>query len=326
MAYYVGVDLGASRVRVALFRVEPAGREPRLVARRAAGFPRAGGPGEPAGLVASLILEALREAGLGPAAVEAVGVASIGPLDRREGSVVGAPNAPIPSFPLRRPLEAELGVPVVVENDCNAGAWGEYVLGRGRGLGSLVYVAVGTGVGAGAVVGGRLLVGPRGLAAEAGHVVLDPWSPLECGCGGRGHWEALASGSRLPGAARLLATRWEGPETPALAEARSGRLGYPELARHAGAGDPFALHVAEWLASIHAAGIATLIAAYDPQAVYLGGGALLGAWSLLYPRILEALRRLEPYRLGVPVERATFGGDASLYGALALALRPPETI
>ena len=254
-----------------------------------------------------------------------MGVASIGPLDYAEGWVRGAPNAPVREFPLRRPIEEALGAPVVLENDVNAAAWGEYLLARRRGPRSLVFVAVGTGIGAGVVVGGRILRGPRGLAGEAGHIVVDPWSGVRCGCGGLGHWEALASGSRLPQAAVRLASSWRGPETPASREASRGRLGYPELARALQGGDPFARHLLGWLARVHAAGLATLTAAYDPDVIVVGGGAALGVWEHLAEPLDRAYRELAPYGRAAPVEPATYGRLAGLYGALALALSAPET-
>ncbi|MEB2836975.1 MAG: ROK family protein [Desulfurococcales archaeon] len=312
-------DVGASKIRVALFR------GPRLIARRASPFPAAGGPMAPSRLILEM-LESLLAGTPGCGGIEALGVASIGPLDPRRGVVEGTPNAPIKSFPLRRPLEEALGVPVVVANDCNAGAWAEYTLGRGSGLDSLAYIAVGTGIGGGVVIGGRLLVGPRGLGAEVGHLVLEASSRARCGCGGRGHWEALASGSAIPRTARILARGWRGPETQALREALRARLGAEALYAYARGGDAFALHVVDYLAGIHAAGIASVTVAYDAQAVFLGGGALLGGWDLLAPRIRAALGEYLGYSVDVRVERCMFGEDQQLYGAASLVLRRPETL
>ena len=313
------VDVGASKIRAAVFK----GLQ--MLARLEEPFPASGGPEAPSRRILAMLRSLLDRAGC-PGGLKAVGVASIGPIDPVRGVVEGTPNAPIKSFPLKRPLEEALGVPVIVANDCNAGAWAEYVLGRGGGFRSLAYIAVGTGIGGGVIINGKLLAGPRGLAGEVGHIVLDVNSSVKCGCGGRGHWEALASGSAVPRTARILAGAWRGPGSQAHARAVEGLLTSEELYQHARRGDPFALEVIEYLARVHAAGIASVIVAYDVEAVFLGGGALLGGWDLLGDRLKRALGDYLGYGVDVLVDKCTFGHDQQLYGALALVLREPTLL
>ena len=318
MKCVAAVDVGASKIRVALFDGS------RMLRRLESSFPSEGGAGAPAATIVRMARTLLGEGGC--SYLEGVGVASIGPLDPRGGEVRGAPNAPIKDFPLRRPLEEAFGVPVIVANDCNAGAWAEYVWGKGSDSRSMAYIAVGTGIGGGVVIGGKLLVGPRGLAAEVGHIVVDVDSVLRCGCGARGHWEALAGGAAVPRLARIAASRWEGPRTEAYTEALEGGLTPERLYSAAREGDAFALHLVDALARIHAAGIASVAAAYDAERVFLGGGALLGGWDLLEEPIRRYLEDYSLPQLGVRVERASFGVDQQLYGAAALVYKPPETL
>ena len=92
-------------------------------------------------------------------------------------------------------LEARLGLPVLLENDANAAAVGEWRFGAARGVRSLVFVTVSTGIGGGVIADGRLLHGRRGLAAEIGHMTItDQGEP--CFCGAVGCFEAVASGTR----------------------------------------------------------------------------------------------------------------------------------
>src|SRR3712207_4620036 len=114
---------------------------------------------------------------------------------------------------IRRPPRSTLfpyttlfrSLPVVVENDANAAAWAEARFGAGRGQQYLVVLTVGTGLGGGLVTDGELYRGRQGIAAEFGHVTVEPGG-RRCGCGGRGCWERYASGRALILEAQELAT------------------------------------------------------------------------------------------------------------------------
>ncbi|MCE4602583.1 MAG: ROK family protein, partial [Desulfurococcales archaeon] len=178
-----------------------------------------------------------------------------------------------------------------------------------------------SGVGGGFIVDGRLLVGRRGNAHEVGHIVVDLDSEAVCGCGGLGHWEALASGVNMPRTASLYASTWRGPRSRAYILAREGRLSPEDLYSHARRGDPFASSLADYLNRVHAAGLASVAAAYDPEAVFLGGSVYLNNEDLILPGVRRYLAR---YSIWPPeLRRATYGHDAVLYGAAAIALEPP---
>src|SRR3954449_8387890 len=128
--------------------------------------------------------------------VTAVGVGAAGFVDSARSTVLFAPNLAWRDEPLRADLEKRLGLPVVIENDANAAAWGEFTFGAGEDLQDFVLVTVGTGVGGGMVFNGELHRGAFGVAAEIGHMRVVPDGRL-CGCGNRGCWEQYASGSAL---------------------------------------------------------------------------------------------------------------------------------
>ncbi len=304
----LAVDVGASRLRVALFD----GID--IVEKVEVDTPRVGDSFSVARVIASIASRF---------SFDVVGVASIGPLDLERGWVVGTPNNPLRSFALRDPLVEFLGKRVVIANDCVAAAWGEFILGGGRGLSELAYVTISTGVGVGVVVDGRLLIGRRGNSHEAGHVVVDLDSGVRCGCGGIGHWEALGSGANIPKIAYVKALEWSSDST-AWRLAREGVLTPEALYALARNGDAFALKLVDYINRVHAAGLASVIAAYDPQVVFLGGSIFLKNKDL----ILEGVRKyIREYSLLEPPEfrEATFGEDSVLYGALAIALKtPPE--
>ncbi len=301
----IAVDVGGTYLRVALFS------DGNLVEKVKELTPRSGGKLR----IAERIAELVRLMG----EPERVGVAVAGLIDVRRGEVLNMPNNPIRSFPLKGPLESMLSAPVLVINDCLAAAWGEHLE---RGVDNLVYLTLSTGIGAGAVVNGNLLLGKDGNAHEVGHIVVD-YKGRRCGCGGRGHWEALASGRAIPRFARELAASWEG-ESEAKEAALKGELDPPELFSLWREGDSFANFVVEELARVNAAGIATVVNVYDPEVVVLGGGIALNN-----PDFIElTLSRLDEY---VTNRKPSFkfperGEDAVLFGVALTLMEPPPSL
>ena len=307
----IAVDLGATNLRVALFE------DVRVIRMKVVKTPRSG----PNTIIASTIVRLAREVSQG-SSIEAVGIASIGPLDLEKGWVVGTPNNPLRTFPLKQPIEEGLGAPVYLYNDCVAAAWGEKVLGDGSKYRDLGYITISTGIGGGFIVDNKLLLGRRGNAHEIGHIVVDIDSKRICGCGGRGHWEALASGTGIPLTAKIYAESWRGRETEAYRRALEARLTPEELYTAAKQGDDFAANLVEYLNRIHAAGIASVAAAYDPEVIYIGGSIFLNNIDVILPGIIKFLNE---YAIWKPlIKKATFGEHAGLYGAAAVALKPPS--
>ena len=133
--------------------------------------------------------------------ITGVGIGAAGFVDSSRSTVLFAPNLAWRDEPLRKDLEALIGLPVVVENDANAAAWGEFTFGAGEDVADTLLVTVGTGVGGGIVLNGQLHRGAFGVAAEIGHMRVVPDGIL-CGCGNRGCWEKYASGTALVREAR----------------------------------------------------------------------------------------------------------------------------
>lgn len=238
----------------------------------------------------------------------AVGVGSIGPLDLKSGWVVNSPNSPTRRFPLVEPLK-ELGKPIVVANDCVAAVWGEYVFKYN--VENMVYITLSTGVGVGAIVNGNLLLGKDGNAHELGHAVIDFKSARRCGCGGRGHFEAYVGGAHIPRV--YQETTGDAPASP------------EEIFRRYRHGDEKARKfISLWLDAL-AAGIATVVAAYDPELLIVGGSIALNNWDIisreLPARLRDYLSLREPEIL-----KASFGDDEVAVGAAALAYKTPDTL
>lgn len=253
----------------------------------------------------------------GDAAVAGVGVGSVGPMVWPAG-VVSPLNVPgWRDFPLRALLAERFpDVPVRIHNDAVCAVVGEHWLGAGRGHADVLGMVVSTGVGGGLLLGGRLVNGGSGNAGHVGHVVVEPDGP-ECGCGGRGCVEAVASGPAVT--AWALAHGW----TPGGAvDARDGAADARRLAADARAGDPVAQAAFERAGSLLGLGIASAVALLDVDVVTVGGGL-----AQTGPLLFEPLRRAYARQARVTFARrtrivpATLGTDAGLVGAAALVLR-----
>ena len=143
--------------------------------------------------------------------VTAVGVGAAGYIDADRSTVLFAPNIAWRDEPLGRDLSRLTGLPVTIENDANAAAWGEFRYGAGRDVDDQLMITVGTGVGGGVIAGGRLLRGGYGVAGEIGHLCVVP-DGRQCGCGNRGLLRAVrlrfGAGPRDPrGGRRPVAAR-----------------------------------------------------------------------------------------------------------------------
>jgi glucokinase len=253
--------------------------------------------------------------------IAAVGVGAAGYIDRSRSVVLFAPNLAWRDLDLKADLERRLGLPVVVENDANAAAWGEFQFGAGHDVDDLLLVTVGTGVGGGVVLDGSLYRGAFGVGAEIGHMRVVP-DGIRCGCGNRGCFEMYASGTALVREARAAAAA--GSLLAADLVDRAGgdpaRISGPLITEAARDGDPFAReHLAglgRWLGE----GIASLTAVLDPAVVVIGGGVSAADDLLLDPvrRAFAAQLTGRGHRPMLEIRRARLGNRAGLIGAADL--------
>ena len=256
--------------------------------------------------------------------VHAVGVGAAGWVDSTRSTVYFAPNLAWRDEQLGAELAERCGIAVVIENDGNAAAWGEYRFGAARGFESSALVTVGTGIGGGIVVGGQLYRGGFGIAAEFGHVRVVP-DGRPCPCGNLGCWEQYASGKALVRAARELAA-----ERPHDAETMLGLGdGTPEgiTGEHVTAAaqddDPVAIaafaEIGQWLGQ----GMADLVAVLDPSCIVLGGGVSAAGELLLEPArdAYETKVTGHGHRPFAEIKLAEHANDAGIIGAADLARR-----
>ena len=256
--------------------------------------------------------------------VRAVGVAAAGLVESSTGILRFAPNLAWRDAPLVAHLEAELGLPVIADNDNTAAAWGEYRFGAGRGYADVLLVGVGTGIGGGIVSGGKLFRGAHGFAGEIGHIVMDPSGPL-CGCGNHGCWEQLASGQAVTRAGRKAVLDRAETSLVERSGGQADRVTGSMVTEAARAGDMVAVSiladVGRWLGT----GIAGLVNILDPEIVVLAGGVAEAGDLLLRPARAGFRAAVEAvdHRPEVPVVLAELGSDTGVVGAAALVLETP---
>jgi glucokinase len=312
----IGVDVGGTKV--AAGAVDLSGQVVARVVRST--------PSHESTAVADAIVGAVQDLALHPEVaaegISALGVGAAGFIDASRSRVLFAPNLVWRDEPLRDDLSTRLNIPVFVENDANAAAWGEARFGAGRGFNDLVVVTVGTGIGGGLIFGGRLYRGTFGIAAEMGHTRVVP-DGHRCGCGNRGCWEQYASGRALVREAQELAIA--SPVQAELMLAMSGGsaegITGPMVTKAAQEGDPAALEcfgvVGTWLGQ----GLADLAAILDPGAFVVGGGVSEAGELLLGPArtAFDGALTGRGHRPEAQILAAQLGNDAGLVGAADLA-------
>jgi glucokinase len=313
MSLTVGVDVGGTKVAAGV--VDPDGHIVEKLKRST--------PAASTELTAKVVADAVTEL-RGRHEVSGVGIGAAGFVDEHCSNVLFAPHLAWRDEPLKKEVEDLVGLPVVMENDGNAAAWAETVLGAARGQEHVIFIGLGTGIAAGIVINGELYRGRWGVAGEPGHYRVVPGGRL-CECGLRGCWEQYASGNALVAEAREFARR-----SPAAAgrllELGGGSaegINGPEVTQAAKDGDPCALRCFETVGSWLGQGLAALAAVLDPGCFVIGGGVSDAGELLLAPARAAFEDELTggSYRPRAEIRLAQFGADAGLIGAADLARR-----
>lgn len=248
--------------------------------------------------------------------LEGVGVAFTGVIDPDAGRVLLL-NGKIPDIEgveVGPRLAAAFGVPASVDNDTRVYTVGEWRYGAARGFANVVGVTVGTGIGSGVVLDGRLLhTGGMVGGLLGGHLTVDVHGPL-CSCGNRGCLETLASVPALVGAVRDHLARGCASTLRDQSEVAA-----EQIVQAVTAGDALATFLFErWIAYL-GAGLVSLIHAYDPDVLVIGGGIMRAGDVVLAPLRAYVARHAWTYPKGrVQLCASALGDDAALIGGAAL--------
>lgn len=294
MPLTIGVDIGGTKVLAGV--VDSQGQVLARTRRKTGDAPES---------ISAAIVEAIGELSA-EHEIGAVGLSAAGFISADRTHVIASPNIPAwKGTALATEIADRVLLPVILENDANCAAWGEARFGAGRGHEDVLVVTVGTGIGGGLIIGGHLVRGAFGIAAEPGHIAFVP-DGLACGCGKSGCWEQYGSGTAL-----LRVAREHGYQ---------GASG-SELTRAAEGGDVAALaafsEIGWWLGR----GIASICMLIDPAVVIVGGGVSDAGETLLAPTRVSFEEHLPAAgeRPMAALEIALLGGDAGMIGAADLA-------
>lgn len=311
--YYLGIDLGGTNIATGVVD-----QEYRIVARakRKTSVPCT--PLEICEQLAVTALEALKNAGLGVDDIPYVGIGTPGTVNRESGVVEYSNNLFFENLELRKLLSDRLKKDVIIENDANAAAFGEYRAGALKGAKNALAITLGTGVGSGIIIDGKIYAGSNFAGGEIGHTVIVAGGRL-CTCGRKGCWEAYASATGLIAMTReaMLKDRdsllWKIAGTMEKVDGRSAF----EAMR---SGDKTGKEVVDQYIFYLSCGLANCINIFQPDILCIGGGISNEGESLMEP--LRKTVAAENYARNASKQtvicKAQLGNDAGILGAALL--------
>lgn len=311
---YTGIDLGGTKILVLL-----ATDDGRIIGDARLATQANEGPDSVIKRIVAAVREAAAEAGITLTDIRGAGISAPGPIDRDDGVITQPPNLPgWRNVELARIIRGELGVRTWLENDANCQAIAEHRYGAGRGYRHMLFLTLSTGVGGGIIIEDRLYVGASGAAGELGHIIVSAAGP-SCGAGHVGCLEAYASGTAIARRAAELIRAGQLPRTARLAEQT------PPLAAHhvhlaADQGETEARAIIQEAGLYLGMGLASLIHAFNPQAIVLGGGLINIGEDLLGPARETARQRTFAQSWDdVTIIEGQLGERSAALGAIAVA-------
>lgn len=252
-----------------------------------------------------------------------IGMGSPGLINHETGSITRPVNIPDWDFWIcvREIFQKRFGLNTWVDNDANVGALGEALFGAGNGRRVVVVLTLGTGVGGGIIIDGNVFRGGAGFAGELGHIMVDPGGPV-CGCGNEGCLETFTSASAI---ARYAQERIKVEHAPTImremAKQNGGAITSKLVYEAALQGDKEALRVVARAGRGLGIGCSTLIVAFNPEIICVGGGGSnMGDLLFDYARREMEDRVFFHSHFQTPIVKAQLGEEAGTIGAAGLAL------
>ena len=311
---YAGIDLGGTKILVVIAdsdgNVISDARTPTLAHE---------GPAAVIGRMVACVREAAAESGVDAASLTCAGVSAPGPIDVDDGIITHPPNLPgWDDVPLARLLSEQLATRAYLENDANCSAVGEHEYGAGRGFRHMIYITISTGIGGGIIINNELYAGASGAAGEIGHIGVSVDGPV-CGAGHVGCLEAFASGAGIANRAREAIAAGGLPRTARLAE-HNPQLSAETVYLAGQQGESEAAAIIESAGQYLGIGLASIINAFNPQAIVLGGGLINMGETILTPALDTMKARACEQSLGdLKVIEWELGERGAALGAIAVA-------
>lgn len=317
MPYYIGVDVGGTKIAAAL--VDAQGR---IISRTKTATPRRVKPKDIYASIIESIDEVAREAGAA-STIKGIGLGVPGIVDTEKDHILAAPNINLTGFPLSAHLKSRYRISIAMTNDVNAGLLGEAWMGAAKGLKHVVGLFPGTGVGGAAIINGQLLLGFQGAATELGHIIIDVKGPL-CHCGNHGCLEALASRWAME---RDFRAAIKSGRRSVLTQLTDGKLTVIKsrvIKEALGKNDAVVKSVVTRAAEHLGKASISLNHTFNPQAIVFGGGVIKACGDFMLP-IIQRVLTADPFFKKFNACRilpSKLGDDAVLLGAVRLVSRP----
>jgi len=255
-----------------------------------------------------------------PVPVAGVGLGITGLVDRKAGTWRYSPHFTVRDLPVVKHLEDRLVLPVWIENDARAMAWGERSFGAARGIDNMAYIRVGVGLGAGIIIDGQLYAGAHEGAGEIGHTHVTDNGP-RCRCGSDGCLETLASATAIAHRAVERIKAGEESLISHLVDGDLSRVIATVVIEAADAGDRVARETLAEAGRYLGMGIGSMINLLNPAMVIVGGGTSRAGEPLMTPLRDAAFRRVLPgLRDRVPILPTALGEDSCPLGGAALVI------
>lgn len=309
--YWIGFDLGGTKMQCCLFDMDM-----KLVAskrRRTKGE-----VGVEAGLqrIEATISKLLEEQKVSAAQLAGIGIGCPGPVDWDAGVVRVAVNLGWKDVAVGKYLKSKFGCPVAVLNDVDAGVYGEYRAGAGKGSRTTLGIFPGTGIGGGCVYDGQILRGKVLSCMEIGHIKISG-SPRQGAAGMTGTLETEASRLAIAGEIAKLAYRGEAPHTHKLVGTELTAIRSKVIAEAIDKGDKEVLKVVEAACEIIGQAVANMILLMCPDCIVLGGGLVEAMPDLFLKEVNKSAKKnvFECYRDQFEIRCAKLGDDAGTVGA-----------
>lgn len=310
----IGVDVGGTKIAVGLID-----RNANFIARDISYSHFRKPPDQVVDEIVRLIEQLLIKSNQDKSKITGVGLGIAGHVHSERGIVLTNSNMPDwDCYPLRDTLKSRLGLPVIIDNDANCAALGEFRYGAGRGAKDMCYVTLSTGFGMGIVINGKLHRGATGTAGEIGHTVVNPDGPL-CSCGKRGCLMSYACGIALDKMARDCIERGEETLLTSLCGDCPDHVKSEMIAEAAAKGDQVALRMLHTAGKYFGIGLSTIVQVINPDTIVIGGG-LVHIGPLLLDSCFKSLNEnIHPVLIdSARIVFSELWNDAGVIGAGAL--------
>jgi glucokinase len=312
---YIGVDLGGTKLLVGLFDNALS-----LKTSQKVRTPGTSNGDEIRDLIISMIERTLAEAQVDASRLAGITVAVPGPINFKEGIVLDTPNIGFKDYPLRKYLLQVFKCAIALENDVNAGIYGEFKQGIAMGYQNIVGVYPGSGIGGGWILDGRLYRGANGSAGEVGHMRVQDGGRL-CGCGRYGCLESVASKNALARDLVALAATGKAPSIFQSAGTDFSKIRSGVIKKSIKAGETAVLELVQRMAHFLGIGLANCVNIFDPEVVVLGGGMIEKLGEEILPIAEQSMRDHAQAHMvkSVKLLVATLGDDSVITGCAHLA-------